>query len=207
MAFQPAPNVAQVTLVHNLTDGAAGVNVFHVLGDSGGWTTEELEDLNDLFGDWWTTNVRAHVSSQIALRSIESRSLEAEIAPVATLPFVPVLAGGSSSPALPANTTIVISHRTGLTGRSARGRTYFIGLNEGQVNGNYVSGPTATNLNNAFAQLGQDLRDAGLALAVLSRFSGGVARPLAVAFEVVSSLLLDNRIDTQRRRLPRTYGN
>ena len=207
MAFQPAPFTAQVRINLALPDASSGVYVLHVKHGDPSWTEAELMALVARFQANFIGLLRATMSNATSITRIDARDLSNEIAPYYVHDYVPALAGSVNSPAMPSNVALVVTHRTGLTGRSALGRTYLTGLPEGHVTGNFVSAGIASAANAAFAQLLLDLASAGEALAVLSRFSGGVARPVALAFAVVGSLLRDTRVDTQKRRLPRMYGS
>lgn len=206
MAFQPAPFTAQVTMVFALPNGASGVNVYHCMHGDEGWTEIELESLVSMFRQWWVSEVRSGVSNECALTRVEAKDISAAVAPFTVDDLLPPMAGSVASPMLPANVSCVVSHSTGLTGRSSRGRTYMLGLPESLVSGNYVTQGLANDYNNAFEQLLVDLRNASTPLAVLSRFTDGLPRAAALAIPIVASYLRDNRIDTQRRRLPRVYG-
>lgn len=207
MGFQPAPLTAQLTLVGALPDGSAAVNVWHFRKDVVPFTEGDLKDLCGIVRSWVNLSYKTLFSNQMYFLRCEARSLESEIAPVWIENFLPALQGGVNSPALPNNTSLVMSLRTGLTGRSARGRIYTFGLAEGSVAGNYVAGPTVNNIQIALNLLRTDAALDGFTWVVLSRVQGGVRLPAAVGYPVTSIIALDSRVDTQRRRLPRVYGN
>lgn len=109
--------------------------------------------------------------------------------------------GGGS---LPNAVSIALSLRTHSRGRSARGRFFWLGLALGFM-------ATENELNNTIAAAietaGNELRAAivtgGFAWVIASYFSGGVARPGGpVYYTVENTLLVDQIVDSQRRRKP-----
>jgi len=111
-----------------------------------------------------------------------------------TPPVLPV--GSKSGDPAPANVAGVISWKTGLSGRTAHGRTYVFGFGDTDLLGSYFNTGNVVLLSN-------------LASAMMS-FSGGVG--IAVDFAVLSlkdevlrpinGYAADNIVDSQRRRLP-----
>lgn len=102
---------------------------------------------------------------------------------------------------VPASVALVVSTRTAKTGRSYRGRTYLPGLTEATVIGNHV---TATGLVTAAAYytlLVGDLQEANFDLVVYSLYSGGAPRATPVQTPI-ETVIINSRVDTQRRRLP-----
>lgn len=120
-----------------------------------------------------------------------------QIATDAALPVV----GTEVSEEVPASVCLVVSHRTDRTGRSRRGRTYLPGLTEGNVGGNVVDAGAVTAAANYFADLDTDLDALSADLVVYSLVTGGADRVTPVA-TIVTSRIINTRVDTQRRRLP-----
>jgi hypothetical protein len=113
-----------------------------------------------------------------------------------------VAAGGS----LPNNATIAIKKSSGLTGRSARGRTYWIGVPNVELrdaNENEVEAAYLADVVTAVDSIRSSIDSTPLWVPVLvSRFSGGVERDEGETFPWVTTESVNNRMDSQRNRLP-----
>lgn len=111
---------------------------------------------------------------------------------------------GSGSGGPQANhTTFCLSLRTGLTGRSARGRFYTLGVQATDLAS--INTVTATYRNNWITALGL-LRVAaaadGWTLGVVSRQNNGVKLTTGVFRTVTTIIAVNDQLDTQRRRMP-----
>lgn len=201
MPFQPAPNVAKVTMTFSQGDEIAQ-NVYHVeTGNS--WSVEHLENLAQLFYNWWDEELKALVSTSVALEGIVTRDLTSEFDDEHTSAQAFPLAGTLASPVLPYNVTPVISWRTGLTGRSTRGRTYHVGLSEAQAVGGQLETAAQVALSAAYDDLLSRINadSEPWQLAVLSRVQGGATLAEAIPYGILVGIV-DFALDSQRRRLP-----
>jgi len=108
--------------------------------------------------------------------------------------------GTSGGSAAAANAAVVVSLRTAFIGRSFRGRFYFGGLSNNNLDTAQNIGTSAASF---YATSFQDFIDAlalvNQTLVVVSRFAAGVARLVNVATEVIS-IIVDTKVDSQRRR-------
>lgn len=112
--------------------------------------------------------------------------------------FVPTtnVVGAKANDALPANVASCISFKTGLAGRSYRGRQYFFGWVDGDFTGSTLVGSNVVLL----SQYAQAL--------ITTNNYGTISAELAVAsiklldLIVINSYSLDSAGDSQRRRLP-----
>jgi hypothetical protein len=103
---------------------------------------------------------------------------------------------------LPGNVSIAVSLRTGLTGRSARGRWFWQGLTEGQVVGNTLDSGLGLSIVAAFNNLITIINAFPSTLVIASYVSNGAPRPGGpVYFIVNTALLVDLTVDSQRGRL------
>lgn len=116
-----------------------------------------------------------------------------------TLPVA--LAGTVVSPALPANVSFVTGLRTGMAGRSFRGRKYWMSLPENQLIGDFLLPAFQTAIVAAVADLQADMLLAGFQMVVASFFANGLPRLAALLTDVLQITTIDSRADTQRRRL------
>lgn len=166
-----------------------------------------LQALDAALFDWWVANLQPIQSSNLQLREITVTSMTT--ASSATDTFVPPTAefGASTANVVPGNVTMSISFRTALRGRSFRGRNYALGLTEDQIAGNqFVTGLTAL-WQAAYDALIVAAATAGWTWVVVSRFSGvdgdghPVPRSAGVTTPVTSVVVVDDNVDSQRRRL------
>lgn len=102
---------------------------------------------------------------------------------------------------IPANVALVVSHRTGRIGRARRGRTYLPGLTEASTEGNTIQAAVLTTAAAYFTALDTGLAAIDQAMVVYSLYDDGAKRTTPVATPVTSRII-NNRADTQRRRLP-----
>lgn len=198
MAFIPIPLVSRHTLNYTWL-GQQVQNVFHVQHDFDP-SSGDIGAANDVIALWWNTEVEPNVSNMVEARSIIGTSQAEENGPQFTTAFAPGSVGQLTSPSMPSGTTVAVSWRTGLSGRSFRGRTFHVGLVEGQVVGNEIDGTTHSTLIGAYVQLVTDLATESKPLVVASRFANNAPRVVGVA-TIVTSCLIDVFIDSQRRRL------
>lgn len=199
MAFIPAPNCAEMVLVFTV-ESQICANVFHLKGETP-FDATSLATMAVLFRDWWDTNLKNHCNAVVSLDRIRGRALDTDHSPSVEVTSGMPLAGTSMSQAMPNNVTVAVKWQTGLSGRSYRGRTYHVGLNEGQVSANEVTPTGITALTNAYNALLTAINGTPYALVVLSRYNNNQPRATAVATEI-DGVSIDTFIDSQRRRLP-----
>jgi len=112
-------------------------------------------------------------------------------------------AGSDGGEALPNNVSFVISHRTGFTGRVARGRTYMWGVPATALDANedVVTGTFAGDAVSVFIELLTELPAVDWEHVVVSRYHLGVPRTTASILTVTNYLAVDLGVDTRRKRL------
>jgi len=200
MAFQPVPDVARVAVIHS--NGALPdqiVNVFN-FRRSGQWGLPEIEDLAATFRDLWVQNIMPRLSSQTLLRRIEIRGERAQVDVSYQLPITPPVGGGRSGEPVPPQVALCVTHLTGLTGRSRRGRTYFGILYEGDVVNGFLAQPIVDALVNGLFTIRSSLETEGWIHVVVSRFENKQRLPVANTYDVIGYRAYDGVLDTQRRR-------
>lgn len=107
------------------------------------------------------------------------------------------------------NVTLVVSFRTGLSGRSYRGRNYSVGMTKEQQTGGTATVTYRNDLQLAYAALPGYLEDANaFTWVVYSQFSGvnpttgdPIPRATGLATPITAVVVTDDRTDSQRRRL------
>lgn len=202
MAFQPCPGIAEVAM-HFTWQGEDCYNIFHVDNQAGDeWTSAQLTTLVGEFGTWWGASLAPLQSSTVVLAEIKARDLTSQTGNEVTGAFGG--AGSIGTATLPNNCTIAVKWSTGLAGRSARGRTFHIGLVEAQVSGNSILATPEASLRTAYQALITAIDGAAVGkLAVLSRQFNGVKRAEGVGIQILTATFTDGFLDSQRRRLPR----
>lgn len=201
MPFQPAPFGVQVEMRYTFL-GNLCENVFHVLvPDEENPTLATLTAIATVFGEWWDDNVKTIQSANATLREVYAKDISqesgSEYAYTTGLPAD----GSNVYEAEPGSVTLCVSLRTARSGRSYRGRSYVIGLTENQVNGNQVTSVAAAAWLAAYDALVASFESSAYSLAVLSRVNAGVTRPVAALEPIINAVLVDNNVDSQRRRL------
>lgn len=107
--------------------------------------------------------------------------------------------GGSSGPAVPPNTSVLVTKITGAGGRTGRGRFYLPGIDETIVtNGGEIPPANMPTLQGSVDAFWTNLVNADLIPALLHAPGSPISAPLPIVGFVVS-----NRVATQRRRLRR----
>lgn len=198
MVFIPATNTLRITLEYTL-NGNVVVNVFY-LRKNAPILSVNLNTVAASLVSWYTTYVKPHVNSGLSLNKIILRDMTT--ANSATLDYIvnPAVVGAGVDAPLPANVAQVVTLRTGLSGRSYRGRVYMAGLGEAQVTGNDVNSTTSVGMATAWLNLNSFVTAQGFELVIASFRANGAPRANAV-LTPVNSYFSAGRVDTQRRRL------
>jgi hypothetical protein len=201
MPFVGNDNVAEVNVVH-YWDGQKVENLLYffatvVPGD------QDLLDLATGVGTYWQTNMLPIMSNQVSMFLVEAVHLTPPPAFTGTWAPSGTITGGDSNAALPNNVTLSVSFRTGLTGRSYRGRNYWLGLTEPEVTNNVVSPSRTAAITAAYAgMMGNDAVVGGWHWGVYSRRHLNADRETGLFTAVTSIVIVDAQVDSQRRRLP-----
>jgi len=197
--FQPAPGIAKVEM--RFTHQAQKVeNVFHVR-QSGAATVASLTAIAELFKNAWRTVISTEVVLVATLDSVVVTDLSVvnglAVVDTALLPS----AGQRNEADLPMNVTIAISWHTGLAGKSFRGRTYHVGIPQSVTVGSRINAAYHTGLVNVYEYLRSNAASSGTPMVVLSRRTAKAFRANAIGTDI-TSMSLDDVLDSQRRRLP-----
>lgn len=199
MAFQPAPGIVAVEM-RGVLHGQRVENVLHFRA-AGAISQESLQGLVNAIGELVSSEeYLAYWPNEFQWTEIYARDLTTAIGVQASDTTV---AGsvGTGGVGMPGNVTIAITLRSGLTGRSARGRVYWMGLTEGAIVGNAVSGPVVAGYVDVLEDIRAEALLAGFELVVLSRQQAGVVLANAIGYDVVTIGATDLNVDSQRKRL------
>lgn len=201
MPFVGNDNVAQCNVVH-IQDLQVLENTLYF------FSTTPIDDaklyaLASGLGDIWENVFMPLKSSQVYLSEVNAIQLVPVPAPTAAWsPSTPVF-GGNSNPASPNNVTHATTFRTGLSGRSYRGRNYWIGLTEPDVTNNQVSSTLIVSILAAYQNLiGANAVGTDWTWGVYSRYVNNTPRETGLFQDITSVATFDGIVDSQRRRLP-----
>lgn len=201
MPFVGNDNVAQVN-VSMLWDSQGVENTLYFFSTTP-ITEARLYSLAAGVGLLWQTNMMPLMSSQVILNEVNAIQLVPVPAPTAAWSPSTLIVGGDNGAAMPNNVTTTITFRTGLSGRSYRGRNYWIGITEPNVVNNTVNNGLILNILAAYAlMIGPGEVDSDWTWSVYSRYVNNAPRETGLSQDVTSVGSFDNTVDSQRRRLP-----
>ncbi len=180
-------------------------NVFYVTKGSPA-TTADLTALAGIYENWERNTARTRRNVQITSTRVECTALDAAGAPQVIHPYpLPAIVGTVNSAVTPV-LTAAITLRTGLAGRSYRGRLYWVGIGTNQQ-------ATVETMTSAFQAdmvtihntLKTALAAGGWTWVVMSYYSGidinGKKIPrLSGLMTPVTTFSCDQYVDTQRHR-------
>lgn len=203
MAFQAVVDTTQIDVIYTL-NGETVQNSFYARL-VGGYTLADIQSLVDQIdfqvGTVW-----------LPLQSPEAIYVRSEIRGLAVENDITASQNANSGPGIqaaascPNQVTLSIKKTSGLTGRSARGRTFWISVPLGQLqpgNENLVLPAWSALVVAAIATIRLAIPTILAWEAVLvSRVSNGVPRTVGITFPWVGEINVDDRVDTLRNRLP-----
>lgn len=212
MAFIPVPNCAAVTMSYTILDADVAENTFGVQ-NSGSWDATQLGALGVAFNTWNDTAVSGAAPyqnrvSQTTLVQTQCRDLTTQTSPVVITPYTGAHgAGADTSGPLNNGLTKAFTARSGLSGRSQRGRIFVVGIGVGEL----VSGDPnllspafldeyVLQLDGLISQV--HAANASWTLSVISRFHNNAPRSTGVTTPVTSWGYANQYVDFQRRRAP-----
>jgi len=203
MVFQAVPDTVEIDHIFTL-NGITVQNVYYAKLPTG-YAQADLQAMADKIDAIFLTTYVTEQPPEVAYVKTEVRGL-AFINDLVAEQNAGAGVGTHTGAAFPNNVTFSIKKTSGLTGRSARGRTYWIGIpdNEVQVaNENLLKVAYAAQIVADVDFVRTEISGVGLFEPVLvSRFLDKVLRSPAVTFAWTGSTNVDLRVDTQRGRLP-----
>lgn len=203
MAFQAVPDTAEIDIIYSLN----AVIVQNVLYAemTGGYTLADLQALADqvdlqVDGSWKAQQAAEAIYVRTEVRGLAFENDKIASQSLSTGP------GVHTGDALPNQVTFSVKKTSGLTGRSARGRTYWIGVPDNVLqsgNENLLISNYASDVVSAMGAMRVAIASVGTWEPVLvSRFADSVKRDTGVTFPWVGEDNVDQRVDTNRGRLP-----
>lgn len=203
MAFIPVPNTVNVFLEYQLPGNVLAGNSIWILDQEAGVTSPRVAALVALIDAWDAAHWAARRANDITLRRINARDMSIQDGEVVDFTLATPRVGTVPSPSLSANVSFCYSLRTGLAGRTRRGRLYAPPPAEAEVTGSYISQASVTASIAALDNLRTVvLTPNNFTWVVASRFVNGAPRTVGETTPITSIIAVDLRVDTQRRRLP-----
>lgn len=203
MAFQAVPNTAEINHIFSFQTETVQ-NVYYA-NRAGGYVLADLQALADEIDLIFATTFVTEMPPEVSYLRTEVRGL------AVPNDLVAIQAAGAGvgthvGPSLPNQVTFSIKKSSGLTGRAARGRTYWIGIPRDEVqvaNENLLEVVYADQILADVDFVRIRIATVGTWSPVLvSRWLDNVKRSPAITFPWISSSYVDLRVDTQRGRLP-----
>jgi len=207
MPFVPVPNTCMAEM-RMLVDGQKVENTlaFRFPGEV---TEALLGDVGAMVESFWINHYGPNVSASVSYRETVVTDLSSATGPQVTVVPALALAGEVSGTSLPNNMALTISFRTNSRGRSFRGRNYILGIPESHRLGINSMLPTeVAHWVEDYTALITEAAGAAAEWVVVSRFSGvdtlgkPIPRTTGLATPVTAVTVVDNTLDSQRRRLP-----
>jgi hypothetical protein len=200
MAFQKVQESAEIVIAYT----GSGSNMVNVVGAHkvGGYVLADLTSMAAAVDAMVTLEWLPIQTNDVTYVSTTVRGLDKEN-DLEAVDATGTAAGGDIEKGEPGNVTIAIKKASGFTGRSARGRLYWIGM---------ISSALGTDLNivdpTPLAEIVAAVDDLRLTIiaegwlpVIISRFAGGVKRTDGAVFSWLTSTAVGNTVDSQRRRL------
>jgi len=200
MPFVAAPNIVSVE-IRGTKDGRnvenrIYVNVAHTP------LAADLLAISTALGPIINGEWRPILPTDVNLTELHLRSLHSQNDIELTTPFFVPSPGTAAGAPLPNMNTVCASLRTAFTGRSARGRLYWMGLTENNVAGNLVDLATLNSIQSALRSVRNAMTGLGYFWAIVSFISNGIPRPGGpVYFPVQDIIFVDTQVDSQRGRM------
>ncbi len=203
MAFQAVPDTAAID--HIWTLNGVTVQNTHYAKLPGGYNLAGLQTVADsidtIFADTFDDDVPSE--AEYVRTDVRGLAVINDLVATQNAGAGPGLHGGD---ALPNQVTFAIKKGSGLTGRSARGRIFWIGIPDSETQAadeNFLVQTYVTSIV-ADIDLIRTRIDAlsGWEAVLVSRFSESVQRPVGVTFPWLTTTNVDLRLDTHRGRLP-----
>jgi len=200
MDFQPVPNSAKLEAIYSW-NGATCVNV-HYYHNESPFNSNTLFDLCEAYFNWFDDYGKLLCSNEANLMSIRATDVHVEDGEGIDYSSGLPIAGNNVTNSVPNNVAACISWHTPYRGRSFRGRTYHIGMPSAKVLGSLIIAGHVTELKDTYQLLMTLSGSYGTYNKVIvSYFNNGTRRAAGLPTDV-TSVSVNNVVDSQRRRLP-----
>jgi len=195
MPFHPVAATVKF-LINGLSDGQAVNNVLHYKYTGTAPTAAQLTSLLTVWQSNFQTEWLAVHGANYSLQSLQATDIATATGATASIPVIGPGNTGTftAGAALPNNSALAVTLRTGLSGRRNRGRTFLGGLNVNQIVTDTASSGFQSVINTLFTHL--------IALTVNSVFDLAVASLINATSQLITGYTLNTTADSMRRRLP-----
>jgi hypothetical protein len=196
-------NVAKMEILQTINNVPC-VNILHFLR-GGTIAAGDVGNLAEAAKTAWQTNMLPVQTADLRLTAIRVTDLSSLSGQQYTAASTGV--GSLAGSGLPANACLAFTFSTAVRSRSSRGRMFLGGLSQSDtMDPQHIAASRVTQKLNAFEAFRLACQSAPAAnawtLAVVSYYTAGAPRVTPVV-TTVTSVRLNNRIDSQRRRLGR----
>lgn len=202
MAFIECPGIAEVKIRYAASSVFVGENTMYFRRtDSDPISAAYLLSLMGQLQNAMVTEPNLYWSTGVQVERFDGRDLTTEAGAVATLDGDVLTAGASTGALLPANVTVAVAFKSGVAGRSYRGRNYCVGLTEAMVTGDYLISPFDARIITLYTSMADAVLGVDFEHVVLSRYHAGAPRAEGIGTPVLAWQLTDLRVDTMKSRL------
>jgi len=202
MPFQPVPDAAQVIIrAESLSQEC--LTILNFRNPSGSSSAIALLNLATTVGTTWATEALPLFTPSYVATKVEATALNTEVDDTAQYIFPDGAGTRSGDLPMPNSVSLAIQHKTGMSGRWARGRTFWPQWSENDISGNEVSLIRVGIVLGVFEQLRTDCIAQGWYHCVVSRWYEKERRAEGVTYDVTTYGVADFIIDSMRRRLPK----
>lgn len=198
MAFQPAPDIAQIRIEGRL-DRQMTLNDLYFQISGGGITSVNLLALAVAVNSWFGTQVAPSLSEDWTGVRVTGVDLSAQNGPSVESALTAV--GGVANESAPGNVAACISFRTEQRGRFARGRNFLPGIPNSSITLNTLDQTFMDDITLAYGLLvGPGELLAGWQWVVLSRVFEGSPRAVGIGIPITSTAFTTNTVRSMRSR-------
>ena len=202
MAFIPVPNTVRCDVVASLFGQIIENTLYFAFPDPP--LSSIVGQLAASVGEWAVGALCTNLSNDYTYLRTEAQDISEEGAAALTDTVGTGTTGTSMNPAAPANVCAAVSFRTALGGRSYRGRNYVSGIPKASCEGNQCNSDWGAALVAIYESLVPDFIEDDLPDAVhvvVSRYHLNAPRVTGVTTPILTYLMTNLDLDSQRRRL------
>jgi len=202
MAFVPAPNIVMIEWRMTL----AGQNIENriMVNNGASPTLANLTSFATGAWDWWENDYSAHIASTCLLREVVATDMSEQNGEQYTYAPDATTAGAINELAMPNEVALCVSLRTGVRGRSARGRWYVAAIPASySADANNIEAANAEDYRSSLQAYINAVNGTSAKVVIVSYRTNNAPRPGGPVYFIVSSAtIVDTLWDSQRRRKP-----
>lgn len=165
-------------------------------------TPAELAELTEAVCNKITSYWLPLLSTGFKVTEVYARDLAVEAAIQFTDTSLSGDMGAVTGDTLPNRNTLAVKRYSTLTGKNTRGRIFWFGFSESQVDNNYVDTDVVDDIVAAIQQIDTSAVSLGLQPVIVSRYLNGAKRATAVTYDIAAWAAVTNRICKRSSRMP-----